>query len=107
MQSLPVNIYSVASAQQIDRIAIEDHEVPGYTLMQRAGVATFRAARERSSSANRWQAVFGVGSPSIGDVLTSVIATLTAHGLILSKVATVGDELHARVTWLRLTVSAE
>ncbi|MBT5861458.1 MAG: hypothetical protein HOH37_00945 [Gammaproteobacteria bacterium] len=59
MQSLPVNIYSVAPAQQIDRISIGDHEIPGYTLMQRAGVVT------------------------------------------------VGDELHARAIWLRLTVSAE
>jgi len=36
------------------------------------------------------------GNPGMGDALTSVIATLAAQGLTLSKTATVGGELHAR-----------
>ena len=36
MHSLPSEIYSVASVREIDRCAIEDEGVPGYTLMTRA-----------------------------------------------------------------------
>jgi hypothetical protein len=39
MRSLPTNIYSVAAVRETDRTTIEDHGVPGYTLMSRAGEA--------------------------------------------------------------------
>jgi hypothetical protein len=35
MRSLPTNIYSVAAVRETDRTTIEDHGVPGYTLMSR------------------------------------------------------------------------
>ena len=51
MQSLPTNIYSVAAVREIDRIAIEDSGIPGYTLMTRAGEAAVRLrSREISRS---------------------------------------------------------
>lgn len=62
MQSLPTNIYSVAAVREIDRIAIEDSGVPGYTLMTRAGEAAVRCARERFPEATRWQIVCGGGN---------------------------------------------
>jgi NAD(P)H-hydrate repair Nnr-like enzyme with NAD(P)H-hydrate epimerase domain len=45
MRSLPTNIYSVAAVRETDRTTIEDHGVPGYTLMSRAGEAAVREAR--------------------------------------------------------------
>ena len=39
MDSLPANIYAVAAVRETDRAAIEDHSIPGYTLMSRAGAA--------------------------------------------------------------------
>ena len=39
MHSLPCDIYSVGSIREIDRCAIEGHDIPGYTLMTRAGAA--------------------------------------------------------------------
>ena len=53
MRPLPIEIYSVATVREIDRTAIEDEAIPGYTLMTRAGAAAVRAARERFPEATR------------------------------------------------------
>jgi hypothetical protein len=55
MQSLPTNIYSVAAVRETDRTTIEDHGVPGYTLMTRAGEAAVREARQAFPDSRRWQ----------------------------------------------------
>ncbi len=62
MHSLPCDIYSVVSIREIDRCAIEDHDIPGYTLMTRAAAAAVRAAREHFPDAQRWQVVCGGGN---------------------------------------------
>ena len=36
MDSMPVDIYPVAAVRDIDRKAIEDESIAGYTLMTRA-----------------------------------------------------------------------
>ena len=54
MSTLPVDIYSVAAVREIDRTAIEDLGIPGYTLMTRAAQATHRAIVERYPDAQRW-----------------------------------------------------
>ena len=62
MQSLPVNIYSVADVREIDRVAIEDLGTPGYTLMERAAAASVAAAEARFPKARRWQILCGAGN---------------------------------------------
>jgi len=90
MRSLPVEIYSVATVREIDRTAIEDEGIPGYTLMTRAGAAAVRAARECFPDANRWQVVCGAGN-NAGDGY--VVARLAAQeGLVVSVVALVDPE---------------
>ena len=90
MRSLPVEIYSVATVREIDRTAIEDEGIPGYTLMTRAGAAAVRAARERFPNANRWQVICGAGN-NAGDGY--VVARLAAQeGLVVSVVALVDPE---------------
>jgi hydroxyethylthiazole kinase-like uncharacterized protein yjeF len=87
MQALPVEIYSVATVREIDRAAIEDEGIPGYTLMARAGAAAVRAARERFPDAMRWQVVCGAGN-NAGDGY--VVARLAAReGMLVSVVALV------------------
>ena len=88
MQSLPTNIYSVASVREIDRTAIEDHGVPGYTLMTRAGAAAVREARERFPGARRWQVICGAGN-NAGDGY--VVARLAAGEGIVMSVLTLVD----------------
>ena len=90
MRPLPIEIYSVATVREIDRTAIEDEAIPGYTLMTRAGAAAVRAARERFPEATRWQVVCGAGN-NAGDGY--VVARLAAQdGIVVSVVALVDPE---------------
>jgi NAD(P)H-hydrate epimerase len=85
MQPLPIEIYSVATVREIDRTAIEDEGIPGYTLMTRAGAAAVRAARERFPNDTRWQVVCGAGN-NAGDGY--VVGRLAAQdGIVVSVLA--------------------
>jgi hydroxyethylthiazole kinase-like uncharacterized protein yjeF len=90
MSTLPVDIYSVATVREIDRTAIEDEGIPGYTLMSRAGAAAVSEARERFPDARRWQIVCGAGN-NAGDGY--VVARLAAsEGIAVSVLAVVDPE---------------
>jgi len=90
MDSLPANIFSVAAVREIDRTTIEDHGVPGYTLMTRAGEAAVSAARERFAGVQRWQVICGAGNNG-GDGY--VVARLAAQdGIAVSVLALVDPE---------------
>lgn len=87
MQSLPTNIYSVAAVRETDRTTIEDHGVPGYTLMTRAGEAAVREARQAFPDSRRWQIVCGAGNNG-GDGY--VVARIAAQeGIAVSVVSLV------------------
>jgi NAD(P)H-hydrate epimerase len=88
MQDLPANIYSVAAVRETDRTTIEDHGVPGYTLMTRAGAAAVREARQRYPDAMRWQVICGAGNNG-GDGY--VVARLAAQEGIVVSVLTLVD----------------
>lgn len=47
MAELPVAVYSAAQVQELDRIAIEDCDIDGFVLMQRAAAAAFAELRQR------------------------------------------------------------
>jgi len=81
MQNLPANIYSVAAVREIDRVAIEDNGIPGYTLMKRAGAAAVSAARSRFPSAARWQVICGAGNN--GDAATAYKDFVAAGGAVM------------------------
>lgn len=90
MPSLPADIYSVATVREIDRTAIEELGISGYTLMTRAGVAAVRAARERFPDAKRWQVLCGAGN-NAGDGY--VLARLAAlDGIVVSVIALVDPD---------------
>jgi len=90
MRNLPDYIYSVAAVREMDRTAIEDHGIPGYTLMTRAGEAAVREALEMFPDAKRWQVVCGAGNNG-GDGY--VVARLAAQqGIVVSVLALVDPE---------------
>ena len=93
MDSLPANIYSVAAVREMDRTTIEDHGVPGYTLMSRAGAAAVAEARSRFPDARRWQVVCGAGN-NAGDGY--VVARLAALDGIAVSVLTLVDPENLR-----------
>ncbi len=87
MNGLPVDIYTVATVREIDRCAIEDHGIHGYTLMSRAGAAAVAETRARYPEAMRWTIVCGAGNNG-GDGY--VVARLAAdEGVDVTVVALV------------------
>jgi len=90
MTSLPADIYSVATVREIDRTAIEELGISGYSLMTRAGAASIAAARERFPDARRWQVLCGAGN-NAGDGY--VVARLAAlDGIVVSVVALIDPD---------------
>lgn len=88
MQSGPKEIYPVSAVREMDRIAIEDEGIPGYTLMTRAGEAAVREAIARYPDSKRWQVFCGAGN-NAGDGY--VVARLAADGGIAATVIAVAD----------------
>jgi len=90
MRTLPVELYRAAQVRELDRIAIEERGIPGYTLMNRAGEAAFHLLRQRWPKAWRIEIVCGGGNNG-GDGY--VVARLARHRLWL-----VGGTLPLRTT---------
>lgn len=61
MNPLPERLYAPAQVRELDRRAIEDHGIPGYTLMTRAGEFAYATIRERWGD-RRLVAVCGAGN---------------------------------------------
>ncbi len=73
----------------LDRIAIEQHAIPGLTLMTRAGTAVFAALRRRWPRARRLAVVCGVGN-NAGDGY--VVARLAREAGWQVAVCLIGDK---------------
>jgi hydroxyethylthiazole kinase-like uncharacterized protein yjeF len=88
--NLPSEIYSVQSVRQIDRLAIDDAGISGYTLMSRAAQAALDIALTAYPAEKRWQVVCGAGN-NAGDGY--VLARLAAdRGIAVSVVAVVSPD---------------
>jgi len=59
---LPSALYRAAEVRELDRIAIEELGIAGATLMERAGVAAFKALRHAFPDARRIAVVCGPGN---------------------------------------------
>jgi hydroxyethylthiazole kinase-like uncharacterized protein yjeF len=62
MSDMVRNVYKPADVRELDRIAIEEQGIAGYTLMARAAAATLAAGRERFPDAQRWLVLCGSGN---------------------------------------------
>jgi NAD(P)H-hydrate epimerase len=62
MKDLPLRIYRASQVRELDRLAIEEHEIPGYTLMYRAGEAALSLLRKRWPWARRILVLCGAGN---------------------------------------------
>lgn len=75
----PKNLYTAKDVRELDRLAIEEHGIAGYSLMQRAGKAAFMALLKKWPSATTLITFCGKGNNG-GDGY--VIAGLARqHGL--------------------------
>jgi NAD(P)H-hydrate epimerase len=59
---LPETLYTAAQVRELDRLAIEERNIPGAKLMQRAGAAAFDLLRTRWPRARRVVVVCGPGN---------------------------------------------
>ncbi|MBA2409536.1 MAG: NAD(P)H-hydrate dehydratase [Gammaproteobacteria bacterium] len=62
MSELPEKLYSAQKVRELDRIAIEQFDIPGYELMRRAGRASFELLRARWATARNVLVVAGTGN---------------------------------------------
>ncbi len=87
MRELPTALYRAVQVRELDRIAIEEHGIPGYTLMSRAGAAAFAALQERWPQAQRLAVVCGGGNNGGDGYVVARLARqagFTVHVLTLS-----------------------
>jgi ADP-dependent NAD(P)H-hydrate dehydratase / NAD(P)H-hydrate epimerase len=79
MSLLPAGLYRAAQVRELDRRAIEQQGIAGYTLMQRAAAAALRELRWRWPDAQRVAVLCGPGNNG-GDGLL-LAAQAHAEGL--------------------------
>lgn len=85
---LPSALYRAADVRELDRMAIEEHGIPGFELMSRAGQAAFDLLRDQWPQARRLCVLCGVGNNG-GDGY--VIAALAEKAGFEAHVVQVGD----------------
>ncbi|MGB1799707.1 MAG: NAD(P)H-hydrate dehydratase [Gammaproteobacteria bacterium] len=59
---LPANLYSAEQVRELDRTAIEDFDILGYTLMHRAALFSYQKLKEKWPEANSITVVCGGGN---------------------------------------------
>ncbi len=82
------NYYLACAVRELDRLAIEEHHIPGFTLMQRAGQAAFTALQDRWPETRQLLCFCGSGNNG-GDGY--VMAALARAKGIAALVIAVGD----------------
>lgn len=101
MNKLPTNLYSAEAVALLDKIAINDCGIPGYTLMRRAGKAVLDLLQQRYPGAGSVLVLCGAGN-NAGDGY--VVARLAkASGMSVRVVSMIDpDRLKgdARQAWL-------
>ncbi len=88
MRELPVELYRAAQVRELDRIAIQERGIPGYTLMSRAGAAAFNLLRARWPEVRRILVVCGGGN-NAGDGY--VAARLARQAGLEARILTLVD----------------
>ncbi|MGH8446397.1 MAG: NAD(P)H-hydrate epimerase, partial [Solimonas sp.] len=96
------SLYSAEQVRELDRRAIADHGIPGYTLMQRAARACWKALSERWPQARSVCVVCGAGNNG-GDgyeiARLARAAGWRVHVLVAGSVPTGGDARRASAAW--------
>ncbi len=88
-------IYRAAQVRELDRRAISDHKIPGYTLMTRAATAALRKLRGHWPKAQRIRVICGAGN-NAGDGyvlarLAKVVGLDVCVGYLCDPVRLQGD----------------
>ena len=86
MCSIPKEIYLAKQVRELDRIAIEEFKVPGFTLMQRAGKAAFNVMQENWPNAQQILVLVGAGNNGGDGYVIAELAKLANKHVSLIQV---------------------
>ena len=99
-------LYTAEQVRLLDRCAIERRGIPGFTLMNRAGVAIFEAARGRYTSAKTWLVLCGAGNNGGDGYIVAALARQAGLNVAVCTMkdpaALSGDAARAAAEWLKL-----
>ena len=84
MTPLPVKLHSAAEVRELDRRAIEEEGIPGYSLMQRAGEAAFAVLRDMWGGQGRLLVVCGAGNNAGDGYVVARIARGQGHDVTVA-----------------------
>ncbi len=100
MNHLPSSLYTAQSSRELDRLAIEEFNVPGYTLMSRAGKAVFDLMQQEYSLSKRILVCCGAGN-NAGDgyVVARLAAKAGFHVDVISMVEADKLQGDAKQAW--------
>jgi NAD(P)H-hydrate epimerase len=90
---LPARLYLAEQVRALDRCAIEQHGIPGLTLMERAGAAAFELLRARWPEARSITVLCGTGNNG-GDGF--VVARLARQAGLTVRLLQLGDSAKLR-----------
>ena len=96
-------LYSAAQVRELDRRAIEEQGIPGYTLMRRAAAAAWRAAHDRWPSLRSVAVVCGAGNNGGDGYEIARLAQAAGCAVRVCQTsarAPQGDAAIARAAWL-------
>lgn len=97
-----VKLYSADQVRELDRRAIEDAGIPGYTLMQRAARAAFEALRDQWPQARRVAVLCGPGNNGGDGYEIARLARAAGCEVVVASVGglpTLGDAVCAHAAW--------
>ncbi len=104
-RSLPAELYTAAQVRELDRRAIQDHGIPGYTLMVRAGQAALDVLRARWPDARRLGVLCGPGNNGGDGYVIARLARAAGLDAWLLEAADParirGDAAQARADWMK------
>lgn len=104
MQNLPSNLYSVDSVTQLERLAIDQYAIAGYTLMRRAGQAIVDIIRQKFSSDKKIIVLCGAGNNAGDGYVVARLAKQAGYTVkLISLIDTeklTGDARQACLHWL-------
>ena len=102
--SLPLNLYTADQVRELDKIAINEFDIPGFTLMQRAGQATFEQILNSYPFTQSLCVVCGMGNNGGDGYVIATLAVKAGLKVIVVQLADAksirGDALLAREAYL-------
>lgn len=104
MSGLPEKLYTADQVRRLDACAINEHGIPGYELMTKAGWALFDAAQERYPDSTSWVIVCGAGNNAGDGYVLAKLAKAAGKRVRLYALCSPdslgGDALTAATDWL-------